>query len=202
MNARDSANDTGTGVESDVQYILPTSRINRRYVSHEGQINISEYKSMPIFVRDARPMADSISFESHGFSLRRHSSAVTNFEDEEQIDRLYIPEMTEFMKETTGADKVIPFAWMVRTSGPSSGAAQPPANDVHVDHTPAFSEVMASRALTWLGEPDYEYRRFILVNSWRAYSGAPQNWPLGLCDATSVSNDEGVTYPILMVVDP
>ncbi len=198
-NEKHSSDDDIAGIDSDVQYILPSSRINRRYVGPDGQINISEYESFDIFVRDARPLADSITFESHGFALRRHSSSVKDFEDKEQIDRLYLPEMTDFMKERSGADKVFPFAWMIRTSGPSSGEAQPPANDVHVDYTPAFAEVMASRALTWLGEPDYQYRRFILVNAWRAYSGAPQHWPLGLCDATSVSNDEGVTYPILMV---
>jgi hypothetical protein len=107
--------------------------------------------------------------------------------------------MERFVKELTGAAKVISFAWMVRTSTPSNDGDQPPANDVHVDHTPAFSECMARRALAWAGEPDFPFRRFFLINSWRAYSGAPQDWPLGLCDATSVANDEGVTYPILMV---
>jgi hypothetical protein len=198
-NARESPGEDVAGVETEVQYILPTSRINRRYVSREGQINISEYRSMRIFVRDARPMAERITFDSHGFTLERHSSAVNDFTDREQIDRVYVPEMEAFVRDLTGADKVIPFAWMTRTSSPTSGEAQPPANDVHVDHTPAFSEIMAQRALTWCGEPDYPYRRFVAVNAWRAYSGAPQDWPLALCDGTSVASDEGVTYPILMV---
>ncbi len=194
-----SSDDDIAGVATDVQYILPSSRINRRYVSNQGQINISEYESFKILVRDARPMADQITFENHGFTLRRHASEVTDFTDRKQIDRVYIPEMASFMKESTAADRIIPFAWMMRSSSPPDGEIQPPANDVHVDHTPAFSEVMAQRALTWLGEPDFRYRRFLLVNSWRAYSGAPQPWPLGLCDATSVADGEGVTYPILMV---
>lgn len=199
MNSEESAGEYLRGVESDIQYILPTSRINRRYVSRDGQINISEYSSIKVFVRDARPVADRVSFDSHGFTLRRHSSAVTDFTDRDQIEQIYISEMATFMTELTRADKVIPFAWMMRSSSPSGGEDQPPANDVHVDHTPAFSEVMAQRALTWLGEPDYPYRRFIAVNAWRAYSGAPQDWPLALCDATSVADDEGMTYPILMV---
>lgn len=187
------------GVESEVQYILPSSRVNRRYVSPNGEINISEYASRRIFVRDARSAADRITFDSHGFTLCRHSSTVKDFSDRRQIEDVYVPEMESVIAAATGGDRVIPFAWMTRTSAPSEGEAQPPANDVHVDHTPAFSEVMASRALTWCGEPDLPYRHFALINAWRAYSGAPQDWPLGLCDATSVAADEGVTYPILMV---
>ncbi len=187
------------GVQTEVQYILPSSRINRRYVSPEGQINISQYESVGIFVRDARPLADQVGFETHGFTLRRHSSAVRDFTDRDQIDSVYVPEMTRFVAEVTGGARVLPFAWMMRTSAPSDGEAQPPANDVHVDHTPPFSEVMAQRALTWCGEPSYPYSRFVAINAWRAYNGAPQDWPLGLCDATSVRDDEGVTYPILMV---
>lgn len=191
--------DGGGGLQTEVQYILPSSRINRRYVGPEGQINISEYESVAIVARDARAMADKITFETHGFALRQHASAVTDFGDRDQIDRVYVPEMTRFLADVTGGQKVIPFAWMMRTSSPSNGEAQPPANDVHVDHTPPFSEIMAQRALTWCGEPDYPYSRFVAINAWRAYSGAPQDWPLGLCDATSVGDDEGVTYPILMV---
>jgi len=199
MNSEGSAGDDIHGVESDLQYILPTSRINRRYVGRDGQLNISEYSSIKVFIRNARPLADRASFDSLGFALRRHASTVADFTDRAQIEGVYLPEMECFLKELTGADKVIPFAWMMRTSSPAGGEDQPPANDVHVDHTPAFSEIMARRALTWTGEADYPYRRFVAINAWRAYSGAPQDWPLALCDATSVADDEGVTYPILMV---
>src|SRR5262249_10415037 len=75
----------------------------------------------------------------------------------------------------------------------------PPANDVHADQTAGFAECMAKRALAWAGEPDYPYRRYLVINVWRAYSGAPQDWPLAFCDGRSVSNDEGVTYPIISV---
>ncbi len=199
VSASDSTGIDVGGVESSLYYILPTSRINRRYVSPAGQMNLSEYGPQQVFVRDARPIADRITFHSHGFMLRRHASAVTDFRDSEQIDRVYVPEMARLLQELTGADKVIPFAWMTRSSAPANDEDQPPANDVHVDQTPSFAECMARRALAWAGESDLAFRHFFVVNLWRAYSGAPQDWPLGLCDGTSVASDEGVTYPILSV---
>lgn len=200
MDGSEASGNDLDAVESEIQYILPTSRINRRYVSPQGQINLSEYRSEKVLVRDARPMGDQASLERVGFTLRKHSSAVSSFEDPEQVNRIYLSEMMALVRDVTGANRVIPFAWMMRSSTPSNDSdAQPPANDVHVDHTPDFSECMARRALTWMGEPDASYRRFILINTWRAYKGAPQDWPLGLCDPASVADDEGVRYPILMV---
>jgi hypothetical protein len=188
-----------SGVESCIYYILAKPRINRRYVSPAAQINLSEYGPQQVFVRNARPTAGRITLDSHGFVLKRHVSTVADFGDRDQIDRVYVPEMAGLAQEVTGADKVIPFAWMTRTSSPSSGEEHPPANDVHVDHTPDFAECMVRSILATAGEPDLPFRRFLAVNVWRAYSGAPQDWPLGLCDGTSVANDEGVNYAILFV---
>ncbi len=162
-------------------------------------MNLSEYGPKQVFVRDARPLADRISLDSHGFELRRHASSVDDFKDRDQVDRVYVPEMTSLVQKVTGADKVLPFAWMMRSASPSGGDEQPPANDVHVDHAPESVEAMARKVLAANDLPDLEFRRFVAINTWRAYSGAPQDWPLGLCDGTSITNDEGVIYPIIMV---
>jgi hypothetical protein len=187
-----------SGIESCIYYILPTSRFNRRYVSPSGQMNLSEYGPQQVFVRNGRPMAEGITLESHGFVLKRHVSAVADYGDRDEIDRVYLPEAARLVREATGADKAISYAWMKRSSAPSGGDDHPPANDVHVDHTPEFAECMVHKVLGMVGEPGLAFRRFLAVNVWRAYSGA-QDWPLGLCDGTSVASDEGVSYPILFV---
>src|SRR6185369_8677330 len=97
VSATDSNSSPAGGVESCVYYILPTSRINRRYVSPVGQLNLSEYEPRQIFVRNARPMADQITLDTHGFALTRHVSAVTDFRDKEQIDRVYIAELVRLV---------------------------------------------------------------------------------------------------------
>ncbi|MFN8641304.1 MAG: CmcJ/NvfI family oxidoreductase [Candidatus Binatia bacterium] len=181
-----------------VYYILPTSRFNRRYVAPDRQLNMSEYAPYDVPVRDARPAGSAISLASHGFTLLPHVTH-TDFGDRAQIDRAYLPEMERLLREVTGAERVIAFAWMQRTAAPDGGEAHPPANDVHVDYTPAFAECMARRALAWNGEPAERFRRFSIINIWRSFSGAPQDWPLGLCDATSIAGDEDVTYNILSV---
>ncbi len=58
---------------------------------------------------------------------------------------------------------------------------------------------MAQRAIAWAGEPNFPFRRFLVVNAWRADSGALRNWSLGLCDGKSVANNEEVTHPIVSV---
>lgn len=194
----DTAAGRPSDVESVVYYILPTSRFNRRYVSPTAQINLSEYAPREVLVRNARRLGDAPTLDRLGFTLHPHATRI-DFRDRDRIDREYLPEMEQLLRDVTGADRVIAFAWMLRTSAPDGGEAHPPANDVHVDYTPAFAECMASRALAWHGEPAGRYRRFSIINIWRSFSGAPQDWPLGLCDATSVAADEGVTYNILSV---
>lgn len=186
------------GVTGVVHYILPTSRFNRRYVSRKGQINIGDYSPFEVFVRNARPVQETLTLDRVGFTILPHATR-TDFGDREQIDRRYLPEMEQFVREATGADRVLSFAWMLRSSAPAGGETQPPANDVHVDYTPAFAECMARRALAWNGLADLPVRHFAVINTWRSFSGAPQDWPLGLCDANSIADDEGVTYNILSV---
>ena len=46
---------------------------------------------------------------------------------------------------------------------------------------------------------DYQFRRFVAINCWRPFTPAPQDWPLGLCDARSVRADEGAVHGIVHV---
>src|SRR3989442_14803091 len=45
-----------------------------------------------VSIRDARPIADQLSLDPHGFALRPHASAVANFYDEDEGRAVYYPE--------------------------------------------------------------------------------------------------------------
>lgn len=187
------------GIEGELAYLLPTSEINRRYISPAGQLNFSEYESHTVFIRNARVGDDRGSFENHGFTLARFETELTAFKDSEQVERLYLPEAARFAQNLLAADLVLPIAWMVRCSVEGTPGSQPPANDVHVDYTPELSEWMPPVLLERANVHDFHYRRFVAINCWRPFTGAPQDWPLALCSARTVGPDEGATHGILHV---
>jgi hypothetical protein len=50
------------------------------------------------------------------------------------------------------------------------------------------------------GRGDLKYRRFIASSLWRPFSEPPHDWPLAVCDGSSVTDDEGVPN-LMLVVD-
>jgi hypothetical protein len=154
-----------------------------------------------IQVRDARPIADSLSLDREGFILRQHE-AVTPFEPEfipfnldrkrdlPPINRRYAEELLPLIAELSGGDLIVPQAGRVclratpRTGLPTSDSTAPL---VHLDYTPnAVRDAMAlSFGLEGRGVP--AYRRVALYQTWRALVPPPHDSLLAICDARSVS---------------
>ena len=70
-----------------------------------------------VTVRDARPIAGSLSLDREGFVLIRRPTAAKDLYDEAEIAAVYYPECERLMKEETGATRVIVFdvvAWCVQ----------------------------------------------------------------------------------------
>jgi hypothetical protein len=200
-------------VETQITYLNPGSFINRRFAAPGVEVNTGSYRPYHVMVSDARPIRDQFTLDSHGFVLAEHHSAVKDFYDNEEVGAVYQREIVEIVRRLTGADRVILQGWMVRNSGDLSkhhqrkvagyshqGGVQPPAGEAHVDFTPESAE---SRALDLFrknfpgGKP---YRRFMATSLWRAFSPPPQDWPLALCDGSSVSREEEATN-VLVIVD-
>lgn len=147
MNAADEEAGA-SGVEADLHYLVPGSRINRRYVAPGAEMNTGQYAPHLVKIRNARPFQGRLGFDSHGFVLARHASRITDFTDRVQVDTHYAGEVSEVVRLVTGATRVLPMGWMIRSSGElpapaqqplgytHQGGMQPPASDVHVDMTP------------------------------------------------------------------
>lgn len=117
------------------------------------------------------------------------------------MEAVYVKEIEEWLKELTGADKVIAFGPTLRQTEPQPGTHyQPPGRDVHIDYKDDRSHRMAKTFITGSDEPDFQYSRFQCINLWRAISPPPQDWPLAICDAQSVAPDEG-TQNLMIRVD-
>ncbi len=91
--------------------------------------------------------------------------------------------------ELTGADKVIVFEPTLRRASTTT-AWQPFGSEVHVDYTHQTAEHLISTFLAKEGLKRADYNRIMCINVWRALSPGPQDYPLGMCDASSVGPDE------------
>ena len=193
------SNATIDAVDAELFYLVPGSRVNRRFVAPGAEINTGQYQPHRVKIRNARVAPERFTLDTHGFCLARYPSTVQDFRDPAQVAALYAREVEQIVRELTGADLVVPIGSMLRTSCSTPGQGmQPPAADVHVDMTPEVAE-RAARMRYDEARPDGPgYSRFIASSVWRCFSEPPQDWPLTVCDSRTVRAEEGV--PNLMIL--
>jgi hypothetical protein len=198
--------------EAEITYLAPGDFINRRYVGPGFEFSTGIYKPYKVRIGNARTAPEPFTLDNNGFQLFKHKSAVSDFMDKEQVDRLYPNEVRDAILQFTGADKVALQGWMVRTSGDLTkyehqtegyshqGGVQPPAAEAHVDYLPDRANDLAAMTYKRAFPDGKGFKRFIATSFWRTFSEPPQDWPLALCDGRSVGADEGVGN-VLVVVD-
>lgn len=198
-------------VEAEITYLAPGSFVNRRFVAPGIEYNTGRYEPHAVTVRDGRAIASHFTLDTHGFKLSRQPSAVKDFFDKDEVERLYPAEAAAYIKALTGADHVSAMSWMVRTSGDLSkykreavgyqhrGGVQPPAGEAHVDTAPDRAPRVAEMYRDKSVPAGQAYSRFIYGSFWRCFSEPPQDVPLAVCDARSVRADEGTTNTLFVV---
>jgi hypothetical protein len=196
--------DTARKVRALIRFVDPGDFLTRRYVSQGAEINTGTYSDHEVTIRDGMPIRDHFTLDEHGFAIARQPTAVTDFHDKAQIDRLYEAEVERHVQELTGADKVVARGWMIRTSADLSeraaqkakgythtGGIQPPAGEAHVDVNPATSRRMAEATYKKHFPDGPGFKRFLITSYWRTFSAPPQDVPLAVCDGrTSFGGEE------------
>jgi hypothetical protein len=182
-------NESGA-VQSAIDYLLPTSRINRRFWAPGKELNTGIYATYPVTIRNAR-LAGPFTLDEHGFRLGHHHSAITDWEQNYGPDSAYAREVCDVAKRLSGADLAVPMGGMIRDSAATSATVQPPAAEAHVDFTQLCAERIADAIYRKVCPDGAGYRRFIAFSLWRALSPPPQDMPLALCEGRSVRDDEG-----------
>ena len=177
-------------LSSAIDYLVPSSRINRRFWAPGREFNTGIYAPYPVAIRNAR-MSGPFTLDDHGFCLGHHHSEITDWEHNYQADSAYARQVGEVAKTLSGADLVLPMGGMVRSSGETSAVIQPPAAEAHVDFTQSCAERIARSMYAKGCAEGPGYDRFIAFSLWRVLSPPPQDMPLALCDGRSVGDDEG-----------
>src|SRR5690606_19743777 len=178
--------------------------VTRRYVSQGKEMNTGTYSDHEVVVRDGMPIRDHFVLDVHGFMIAKQPTAVKDFHDKAEVERVYEREVERHVRELTGADKVVARGWMIRTSADLSahaqkkvagyqhvGGIQPPAGEAHIDVDTATAQRMAEATYRQHFPDGPGFKRFLITSYWRTFSPPPQDVPLALCDGrTSFAGEE------------
>jgi hypothetical protein len=157
----------------------------QRYHANDHARDTVVIEAQPMAIANARGLLTSL--DGQGFVLVDHQSSVVDFTDRAAVGAKHPREIVALIEAQTGADVVMVTAPGILRFSERSGKAgtldnSMPARFAHID-------VSAQTAvqLTAQGAPAGKaIRRCVQYNIWRAFSGAPQDVPLALCDAQSV----------------
>jgi hypothetical protein len=183
-------------VRAELNYLAPMAKRPRNYAD-DPPSGVPRTNAVPEphshLIRSARPVVSDLSLDEQGFALVQHASNVRDFYDDDEVNRLYDPEVEALLKAATGADRVFIFDHVARRhvrGAPERGdGPRQPVRRVHVDHT-ARSGPQRVRDF-FPDEADELLRgRVQIINVWRPIRGPLRDTPLGVCDAQSVSTED------------
>jgi len=157
-----------------------------RYYANDHRRDALDIAPVPMDIVDGR--AEALTLDGAGVTLVEHRSAVADFTDRAIVDSVHRPEIIALVKELSNADLVrVDSPGILRFSerSPQSGLLgnSRPARFAHVDVSDSTAAEFARQA----APPDRPLARFAHYNIWRAISAPPQDVPLAVCDARSVS---------------
>ena len=114
--AQDLAPDT---IEATLNYIVDDGGKVFTIVATPGGSD-GRYGGTPdprrVVIHNGRPHAKDFVLERNGFRFVRHDTKVADFYDEDEIKRVYYPEMEALIKAESGAKRVVVFDHTLRTA--------------------------------------------------------------------------------------
>ncbi len=142
-----------------------------------------------VTIHNGRPHIADFALEENGFRFVHHDTRVADFYDEDEIRRVYYPEMEALIKAEAGAKRVVVFDHTLRTADQALREAakiRDPVRRVHNDYT-EWSGPQRVRDLMGEEAEALLARRFAIVQVWRPIRHPVESWPLAIADAQSLS---------------
>jgi hypothetical protein len=182
-------------IEATVNYLLDTGEMPITYVAVPGSADTRSSSTLDphrITIRNGRPQADRFTLDRNGFRFVRHDTKVADFYDEDEVRRVYYPEMEALVKQESGASRVVVFDHTLRTADDELRAAQKireVVRRVHNDYTEwsapqRVRDILPDEADALLS------RRFAIIQVWRPIRHPVETFPLGIADAQSLSPED------------
>jgi cephamycin C biosynthesis protein len=199
-------------IEATINYSeqSPTSPPDEKwYTSIHGTIKRNyDIAPTPLKVYDMRGQESATHIDTTGFqAITSPSSVSSDFmltSSDDEIRKVYYPEVEALLLKQTGASRVVFFDHTIRRPLPDhipeTPATRRPVLRAHVDQTPASAHRRVERHV----QPPHPYKRFQLINVWRPILNKVYDYPLAVCDARSldVVNDLVPTTLIYAAPNP
>src|SRR4051794_23273525 len=182
-------------VDATLNYLLADGE---KPVTYVGVPGVSDVRSSG--TPDARRVSlqngrnGQFTLDRNGFRFVHHDTKVKDFFDEDEVRRVYYPEMEALVKQESGASRVVVFDHTLRTADDEQRAAQKireVVRRVHNDYT-EWSGPQRVRDLLPNEADDLLQRRFAIVQVWRPIRHPVESFPLAICDARSIAPDDFV----------
>ena len=183
-------------VEAEINYLGPMDSLPYFYAKDHDRDNLV-LEPHRVEIVDARQVEPAPSLDREGFTLVPHATAVGDFTDRTAVDAIYPAEIEDLIRLVTGADHVVARGTVLRFVQQAQRDAfvnSLPAGFVHVDTSRESFAMFAGLQLA--DHPDRDALlagRYVGLNIWRVLTPPPQDMPLAVCAANSVTEAERVT---------
>ncbi|KAF6820119.1 hypothetical protein CPLU01_12844 [Colletotrichum plurivorum] len=147
-----------------------------------------------ILLHDLRPELELLEYGRCGFMLANCPSAMRydDYDDSSKVEGVHAAEVTDVVRRALGAASADLLDWVVRRRHPTwpiatgtSYAFNQPASRAHIDHTYEGSRTIIRGTYGEKAEAILE-GRWQCVNVWHPLRGPLVDWPLAVCDASTV----------------
>lgn len=207
-----SDSETSPAVRARLHYQseVPGKRVGR-YINTDDRGELAdEHDVREMKIGSARDLSPQPTLDAKCFELRSCPTAVKSFKDDEEIRRVYYPEMEDLVKQASGAETALVFDHTVRDTGATSlnvqmGGTAAAVVRVHTDYsdrsgpervkTLAASGGYTGLKLTDEQKDDILSREFCFINVWRNIKEEPvQTKPLAVLDPQTLCEPDFIPY--------
>lgn len=161
------------------------------------QLNPPGTDPREVEIHDAWPIADRLSVDCEGFELKPFlagGSRFDQFDDDAAIHARFYPQVIDFVKRHTGANRVVVFDHTIRKRLPADLSQQttvqrPAVLLVHSDYTVKSGPQRVRDILPEEADALLQ-RRVAFFNVWKPLYQRVEELPLAMCDATTHAPDD------------
>jgi hypothetical protein len=183
--------DTANRVLGALGFSEPTG-LRPKFHANDNTKDVLNVVPRAVPIEDVRRRGAPPSLDTEGFRLYPHKSAVHEFRDRAELERVHIEEIRELLLTVSAADHIIVtgpgilrFGERSQESGAHNNSR--PARFVHVDVSDTTATAFYARSRPDNGR---RIRRSAQYNVWRALTPPPQDVPLAVCDARSLAAED------------
>ncbi len=186
---------------------MNTSVYCRATLNYAGSV---DYEPTEVDLLNGRQHLDELEFDRTGFTLLQSESAVSDWRDIAEIERVHVPEAEALARSFTGCDHAVVYPPLVRSPATAKNLSDyAPIESVHSDYTEDYRRMVTNPGHTYRGflAPLLEKNgltyddvraasRLMVIQFWRNIGDPSPDRPLALCDASTVPREQMIAIKV------